>query len=185
MISGRSERGFTLIEVLIVIAIIGILAALLIPNALTAIQKAKQKSTMKDVTTIATAMMDYLTDHGVSPVATGTAMTVGSGLYADLSPFYVKAMPINDQWGKPFAIYGGSECEGQYGVKASTVTVIGVDDFIVASNGRDGTANDEYDETDPAATQYVVSGMADFNRDLVNWDGSWIIGPIRRAGGTS
>ncbi|MEE9502841.1 MAG: prepilin-type N-terminal cleavage/methylation domain-containing protein, partial [Candidatus Aminicenantaceae bacterium] len=60
----KSKKGFTLIELLIVVAIIGILAALLIPNAITAMQKAKQKATMKDVVTIATALTDHVTDNG-------------------------------------------------------------------------------------------------------------------------
>ncbi|MCD6515916.1 MAG: prepilin-type N-terminal cleavage/methylation domain-containing protein, partial [Candidatus Aminicenantes bacterium] len=56
----KREKGFTLIELLIFVAIIGILAALLIPNIMTAMQKAKQKGTMKDVSTIATALTDYM-----------------------------------------------------------------------------------------------------------------------------
>jgi prepilin-type N-terminal cleavage/methylation domain-containing protein len=60
----NKKRGFTLIEVLIVVAIIGILAALLIPNAITAIQKSKQKSVMKDIVSLATAATDYIGDNG-------------------------------------------------------------------------------------------------------------------------
>ena len=65
----KKESGFTLIELLIVIAIIGILAAIAIPNLLNAVQRGKQKRSMSDMRTMATAVEAYAVDNNYYPAA--------------------------------------------------------------------------------------------------------------------
>ena len=67
----RNSKGFTLIELLIVVAIIGIIVAIAIPNLLNAIQRAKQRRTMGDMRSAATAVEAYAVDLNRYPPAAG------------------------------------------------------------------------------------------------------------------
>ncbi len=104
----RKDRGFTLIELLIVVAIIGIIAAIAIPNLLNAIHRGRQKRSMADMRTIATAIGTYATDMNYYPRGMG-----GLGDFEPyLVPVYLRRMPNKDGWGTIY--YGYTDAPGDH-----------------------------------------------------------------------
>jgi type II secretion system protein G len=176
----KRNKGFTLIELLVVVAVVGILAALVIPNAMLSIQKAKQKQTMKEIISIATATASYATDAGAAPDPGNQAgpLADGSNFVKALSPTYIKLCPIKDNWGNPFRVYTGSAVAGVYGIPAAG---IGDDDFLIVSLGSDkqdgGTVTFTYQQSNMAAGLYSITSIEDFKNDLINLDGSWLHAP--------
>ena len=84
----QSERGFTLIEIMIVIVIIGILATLVIPNVMSRPDEARIVSARHDVATLLQALKLYKLDNGRYP-------TTEQGLNALVSKPAAEPVPRN------------------------------------------------------------------------------------------
>jgi type II secretion system protein G len=84
------ERGFTLIEMMIVVAIIAILVAILVPNFMRARAQAQTAACEANLKEIATALELYQTDHEQYPDTSGatnaTATDPSLGQYLRQTP---------------------------------------------------------------------------------------------------
>ncbi len=123
----RKQKGFTLIELLIVVAIIGIIAAIAIPNLLNAINRGRQKRTMADMRSIATALESYSVDFNFYPKVAATKI---NSWQTYLAPTYIKRLPTTDGWNQDLVVRRG--CYGH-----------GVHDLL-AGQGRGGDGPGRY-----------------------------------------
>lgn len=73
----KKEGGFTLLELLIVIVIIGILALLIIPNITSAPKKARDTKRKTDITTVRKGLEEYFVDNNSYPTQLSD-LTVGT-----------------------------------------------------------------------------------------------------------
>ena len=75
----RTQKGFTLVEIMIVVVIIGLLAAMAIP-AFQKVRRSSTKSTMaNDIKQLAGAANQYFMEFGVSEVATDIIVNENNG----------------------------------------------------------------------------------------------------------
>jgi len=76
----EKKSGFTLVEMLIVIVIIGILAAALIPRLMSARGRANDTARKADLQQLGTALISYQVDNGLFPDTPGSIDTIKSYL---------------------------------------------------------------------------------------------------------
>ena len=81
----RSRKGLTLIELLIVVIILGALAAIAIPRITTSATTAKNNACKTNVDTLNTAIEMYQIDNGSYPASLGT-VTADVNYFPDGAP---------------------------------------------------------------------------------------------------
>ena len=145
------NQGFEMVMIMPALFVAGIVAAIAIPNMLTALQKGKQKATMGDLKSLGTAIEVYILDKMQAPQGNSLAE-----IRSKLEPFYIKRLPMKDAWGNDLLYRSGP----------------GKEDYTIASAGKDGVFKGWQQRG-----FYPIYNIKHFGNDIIFSDGQFTFGP--------
>lgn len=138
----KRRSGFTLVEILVVVVILGLLATLVIPRVVGRGEEAKRTAALVQIRSLEQALDLYKLDNGFYPTTDQGLEALVSKPAGTPEPLnyrdegYIKKIPM-DPWGRPYAY----RCPGEHG------------ETDLLSYGPDGT-----------------EGGEGKNKDITNWE---------------
>ena len=126
----RKQSGFTMIELLIVVVILGLLMSLVAPTMFSKVDSTKIKTARVQMQMLETSLATYWLDMGEYPTKLDDLFS--SSLAGWDGPYLPKAVP-NDPWSNPYS-YQSPGPDGE--------------PFILMSFGKDGKPGGEDDAGD-------------------------------------
>ena len=130
------QAGFSLVELLVVLAIIGMIATMVTPQVLGYLGRAKGETARIQVKNIAQAVELYYLDLGTYPSAQqGLQALVQPTSPSWRGPYVRDARGLNDPWGRPYLYRNPAIGGGPYEV------------YSLGSDGKSGGTGDGTDVT--------------------------------------
>jgi general secretion pathway protein G len=128
------RRGFTLIELMVVVVILGILATMVVPKVMSKPEQARRTKAKVDIRSIQTALNMFKADTGRFPTtAEGLqALVTNPGVKGYASDAYLERVP-NDPWGNKYIYISPGVHSKDYDLKSC------------GKDGEDGGSDDNAD----------------------------------------
>ena len=144
----KAQQGFTLIELMIVVAIIGILAAVAIPAYQDYIVKAKLSKVQSTLDPIKTALALYYQENGTFPVGTETATpaTVGGpvaaapGLFNSIGLATIPSVPTEVKQ----MVVTGTAGTADIALTLDKIKAVGIDNLVITIEGSPTSTTTEW-----------------------------------------
>jgi len=130
-IQQNGQRGFTLVELLLVLVILALIAGLVLPGIIGKAESAKAKAASSQISRISMSVETFYLDTGNTPSSLDELVSEPSGVKGWNGP-YIKNSLLKDPWGQPYQY----QVPGEHG------------DFDIQSFGADRQRGGEKNNAD-------------------------------------